>query len=164
MPPNESATMDASLGSLADVIASHPPTSVNSLSNSPLMRIRGLGFDDHSYDPSPYSARSPLLTAAASAPESAHPSQPVSPLAGRNVAGTAMAEEYMAPSTSGKKRLSFFSYADIINQTPAEVLNFDEALRQAEIASPAKSNLSAINLPSSPTLSQGGVKASDKRH
>jgi hypothetical protein len=84
-------------------------------------------------------------------------SQPTSPVIGKHFASNAHADEYVAPSTVGKKRLSFFSYADIINQTPAEVLNFDEALRQAEIASPSKTNMSGLLLPGSP-------QQSDKRH
>ncbi|PWN36249.1 uncharacterized protein FA14DRAFT_155654 [Meira miltonrushii] len=159
MPTSESATMDASFGSLADVIASQPPTSANSVANSPSMRLRGLALDDghhhglfgsSSVEASPYTSRSPTVAGMTSA--SAHHA-PSSPLTGRSgkLSNTPLdkAEEYTAPSVmSGKKRLSFFSYADIINQTPAEILNFDEAVRQADSIN--KSSVST-NTPNSPT-------------
>lgn len=156
MPTSESATMDASFGSLADVIASQPPTSANSVANSPSMRLRGLALDDGHHntlfgssgvETSPYTSRSPTVTGT-----SGH-GAPLSPITARTgkLSNTPLdkAEEYTAPTTiSGKKRLSFFSYADIINQTPAEILNFDEAVRQADSVNKTSVN---TNTPNSPT-------------
>lgn len=149
MPSSESATLDASFGSLADVIASQPPTSANSLANSPSMRLRGLALDDHGFETSPYTSRSPIMASTTAASGTA----PNSRLAGRGAKPSNKpldnkSEDHGAhPTISNKKRLSFFSYADIINQTPAELLNFGEAVRQAEDAT----NKNTPTAPASPS-------------
>lgn len=175
MPTSESATMDASFGSLADVIASQPPTSANSVTNSPSMRLRGLALDDGQHhglfgssgvETSPYTSRSPTVTGTTSA--SAH-NAPSSPLASRTgkLSNTPLdkSEEYTAPSTiPGKKRLSFFSYADIINQTPAEILNFDEAVRQADSINKSSVNTNTPNSPTQPSPLSATRIASASEH
>lgn len=135
MTTSESATMDASLSGLADIIATG-----SKQGNSPLMKTRGLPVEE---EVTPYSNRSVSI------------GQNLSPKAFRvsstDAAATAalnlglpeeesltttarLAKSSTTSSNMTKKRLSFFSYADIINHTPAEVMDLDTAVRQTDEA------------------------------
>lgn len=145
MPSNETATLDASLDGLADAVTSKAPTAANSVANSPSMRLRGLALVDEAglspFETSPYSSRSPVTTSLTA------PHSPTSPTMDRQRRSAPFGEDSkVLPSSASladtatessstfhnKKRLSFFSYADILNETPGEVMRIDEALRQAD--------------------------------
>jgi hypothetical protein len=134
---SESAIMDASLGSLADVIASIPidsrrPSGSNSgAMNSPFNPSKALAPEE---DVCPYSSRAPHSISPNMSPDRSIPG-------GYSFASSSNDDPNNAhlrtnkssnSSAAAKKRLSFFSYADIINKTPAEVLDLDAALRQTD--------------------------------
>lgn len=135
MTSSESATMGASLDGLADVITSSQAGSrrvSGSAMSSPVTKIKGLGLED---DVGPYSTRSPAVNSSNTSPNM---------IGDRSMPGGFVFEgdednnasirnaKSSGSSAVPKHRLSFFSYADIINKTPAEVLDFDSALRQAD--------------------------------
>ncbi|UZJ52592.1 hypothetical protein CBS101457_001912 [Exobasidium rhododendri] len=143
MTTSDSATMSASLDGLADVIASSQSSSnLKSLgSTSPTSRMRGLDLED---EVGPYSSRGSAVssTLPRHITEEEDHSMPGSFSLGllditpnEDTLSSIHTVKHATSSSSTvtpKKRLSFFSYADIINHTPAEVVDFDTALRQGE--------------------------------
>lgn len=139
MATSDSATMDASLGSLADVIASIQTDSrrpsgsyTGGATNSPYNPTKSLLAQEE--DIGPYSSRAPQSVSPTISPDqsipggysfaSSHNDEPIKSHLRTNKSSTS--------SVTAKKRLSFFSYADIINKTPAEVHDLDAALRQTD--------------------------------
>lgn len=134
MPSSESATLDASLDGLADAVASAAPTTSSSVTNSPSTRFAFLGHELNEEGASPYTSRSPKLS-------SATIQAPASPTLERFSRASGMtpktddSSSFSTVHAGSRKRLSFFSYADIINQTPGEVVDLDSAIRHAEAPS-----------------------------